>query len=143
MRAYILVVMRVIMPKSYRARVSYLPLPIDPATGKSRPVTDKDPLLTLPDLSQPVPDDWVTIEDKFYLVYALNLSLLDPMTLLCPQSKAECPSALLKIGLFGKKLKYFDRLTRVEFEREGEKWIKLLKVLTRHGANIPRSKVHM
>ena len=86
MRAYLLVAMRILFPKSYRARVSYLPLATD-ANGKPIPVSPKEDKLSLPDLSEPVPSDWVTIDDKFYLVYALNLSLLDPITLFAPESQ--------------------------------------------------------
>ncbi len=55
MRAYILVVMRLFCPKTYLARVSYLPLPTDPATGKPKPVSPKEPPIGLPPFDQPVP----------------------------------------------------------------------------------------
>ena len=45
--------------------------------------------MRLPSLSEAVPSSWVTIEDNFYLVYATNLSLLDPMTLLAPASRVD------------------------------------------------------
>lgn len=70
-------------------RVSYLPLACDPETGKPIAVSSQEGKLNLPTLSEPVPDDWVTVEDHFYLVYAINLSLLDPMTLLTPTSEVD------------------------------------------------------
>ena len=45
-----------------------------------------DVKLTLPKLSEPVPDTWVTETGKYIMVYAINLSSLDPYTLLVPQS---------------------------------------------------------
>ena len=86
MRAYLLVGMRILMPKSYQVRVSYLPLSLD-AGGQPIPVSPKESPINLPRLSEPVPSHWITIEDNFYLVYATNLSLLDPMTLLVPDSR--------------------------------------------------------
>ena len=88
MRAYILVAMRILLPKYYRVKVSYLPLSLD-AHGQPIPVPPKEPPLSLPRLSEPVPPSWVSIEDNFYLVYASNLSLLDPMTLLAPDSRVD------------------------------------------------------
>ena len=88
MRAYILVAMRILLPKYYRVKVSYLPLSLD-AHGQPIPVSPKEPPLSLPRLSEPVPPSWVSIEDNFYLVYASNLSLLDPMTLLAPDSRVD------------------------------------------------------
>ena len=88
MRAYILVAMRILIPKFYRVRVSYLPLSLD-ANGLPVPVSPKEAPLDLPALSEPVPPDWVSTEGDFYLVYATNLSLLDPMTLLAPDSRVE------------------------------------------------------
>jgi hypothetical protein len=89
MRAYIFVIMKLFLPKSYHAKVSYLALPKDPATGKAIPVSPKEAKLSLPDFSQPVPDNWVSEEGSYYLVYALNLSLLDPVTLLAPDSEVD------------------------------------------------------
>ena len=88
-RAYFLAAMRILWPKSYRAKVSYLPLAKDPVTRRPIPVSSKDEKLKLPDLSSPVPDDWVTEEGNYYLVYACNLSLLDPITLLAPDAKVD------------------------------------------------------
>ena len=45
--------------------------------------------MELPSFSKPVPEDWVTIEDHFHLVYALNVSFLDPVTLLAPDALAD------------------------------------------------------
>lgn len=88
MRAYILAAMRILIPKYYHVRVSYLPLSLD-ADGLPVPISAKEPPLRLPRLSEPVPSSWVSIEDNFYLVYATNLSLLDPMTLLAPASRVD------------------------------------------------------
>ena len=45
--------------------------------------------MELPSFSKPVPEDWVTIEDHFHLVYAINVSFLDPVTLLAPDALAD------------------------------------------------------
>lgn len=89
MRAYIWVVMRLIMPKSYLAKVSYLPLPQNEVTGRPIPVSPKAPKLQLPPFNEPVPSDWKSEEGRYYLVYAINLSLLDPVTLLAPDSDVD------------------------------------------------------
>ena len=86
MRAYLLVAYRIMLPKVYVARISYLPLKRDPTTGKPIGVKSTDPKLTLPKLNEPVPEDWVTEEGRYYMVYAMNLSMLDPITLLAPES---------------------------------------------------------
>ena len=86
MRAYPLVLMRILFPKSYRARVSYLPLIKDANTGKPIPISSK---LKLPSFSEPVPDDWVTIDDNFYIIYAINVGWLDPETMLVPEAQAD------------------------------------------------------
>jgi len=84
-RTYFYVVGRIIKPKEYRAKLSYLPHPVDPASG--RPVPGETlPEVRLPALSSPVPDSWTTIEDEFRIAYALNLSHLDPATMFAPQS---------------------------------------------------------
>ena len=75
--------LRIIKPKEYRAKLSYLPHPVDPASG--RPVPGETlPEVRLPPLSSPVPDSWTTIEDEFRIAYALNLSHLDPTTMFAP-----------------------------------------------------------
>jgi len=89
LRAYPLALWRIIIPKTYFARVSYLPLPKDPDTGKPIGVSSKEAKLELPSFSKPVPEDWVTIEDHFHLVYAINVSFLDPVTLLAPEALAD------------------------------------------------------
>ena len=87
LRAYPLAFARIIFPKSYYARVSYLPLPKDPTSGKYIPVSSKEAKLKLPSFSEEVPEDWVTMEDRFYLIYAINVSFLDPATLLVPDAR--------------------------------------------------------
>ena len=86
-RSYLYVAARIFWPKPYLIKISYLPLDIDRTTGKPIPVGEKEPKLSLPPLSEPVPEDWVTVEEKFHFVYALNLSLLDSVTCLAPDSK--------------------------------------------------------
>ena len=85
-RAYFLVALRVIFPKPYYVKVSYLPLHIDPISGKPVPVSPKEPKLKLPDFNSAVPSNWVSEEGWYYLVYAINLSMLDPLTLFAPDS---------------------------------------------------------
>ena len=75
---------RIIKPKEYRAKLSYLPHPVDPSSGLPVP-GDTLPEVRLPPLSSPVPDSWTTIEDEFRIAYALNLSHLDPTTMFAPQ----------------------------------------------------------
>ena len=52
-------------------------------------LTFEEAKLELPSFSKPVPEDWVTIEDHFHLVYAINVSFLDPVTLLAPEALAD------------------------------------------------------
>ena len=96
MRAYPLVLMRIAFPKSYHARVSYLPLPKDPETGKPVAVSPKESQLKLPGFSEPVPDDWVTIDDNFYIIYAINVSMLDPEAMLAPDALVD--DGILHLG---------------------------------------------
>ena len=80
------------MPKEYRARLSFLPHPVDPASGRPLPAESlPKEEVQLPPLSSPVPDDsWTTIEDEFRIAYALNLSHLDPATMFAPQRDGDC-----------------------------------------------------
>jgi hypothetical protein len=50
-------------------------------------VTSSDPPLALPPLSDPVPEGWISENGNYYCIYAMNLSLLDPITLFAPESK--------------------------------------------------------
>ena len=75
---------RIFKPKDYRAKLSYLPHPVDPESGSPVP-GDTLPEVRLPPLSSPLPDSWTTIEDEFRIAYALNLSHLDPITMFAPQ----------------------------------------------------------
>ena len=77
LRAYVLVAYRILMPRVYYCRISYLPLPVDGA-GKPVPVSADSPPLILPDLKDPVPSDWVTETGHYNLVYAINIPQLDP-----------------------------------------------------------------
>ena len=71
-----------------RAKVSYLPLKRDRQTGTPIPLNATDAMLSLPPLDSPLPKDegWVVEEDNYHVVYAVNLSMLDPLTLFCPDS---------------------------------------------------------
>eukprot|EP00095_Tigriopus_kingsejongensis_P002046 snap_masked-scaffold556_size137522-processed-gene-0.20 protein:Tk02046 transcript:snap_masked-scaffold556_size137522-processed-gene-0.20-mRNA-1 annotation:"sphingosine kinase 1-like" len=84
-RVYLYVGTRLFFPKNYRIRISYLPLPRD-VNGNVVPAPEDTPL-ALPKLSQPVPDEWVVEETDFRLVYAVNIALLDSMSLFAPESK--------------------------------------------------------
>ena len=64
----------------------YLPLPLD-SDGKPVPVTAADSPITMPGIDEPVPDNWVTQTGRYFIVYAINIPLLDPMTLLSPDSR--------------------------------------------------------
>ena len=86
MRAYLWVAYRILIPRAYYANVSYLPLERD-STGKIIPVTADQPPLEMPAIDEPVPADWVTETGRYFLVYASNLSLMDPITLLAPESQ--------------------------------------------------------
>ena len=81
--------LRIIKPKEYRAKLSYLLHPVDPDSG--RPVPGETlPEVRLPALSSTVPDSWTTIEDEFRIAFALNLSHLDPATMFAPQRDRHC-----------------------------------------------------
>ena len=82
-RAYLLCVWKIIKPKYYRLKVSYLPLPLD-TDGKPIPVSSDAQALELPGLDQPHPNDWVSEEGKYVLVYATKCPLLDPITVIAP-----------------------------------------------------------
>lgn len=56
---------RIIWLRRYPGRFSYLPMPEDGPAG---------PAPQLPDLSEPVPSDWVTIEDSFEMFYVTMTS---------------------------------------------------------------------
>ena len=43
----------------------------------------------MPNLNSPLPQDWITEEGHYYIVYASNLSMLDPLTLFCPDSRID------------------------------------------------------
>ena len=88
MRSYLLVAYKILVPRVYHARLSYLPLEKD-ASGAYIPVTPTDPKIHIPPFDQPVPSNWVTEKGQYLLVYAINLSLLDPVNLLAPKSKVD------------------------------------------------------
>ena len=88
MRSYLLVAYKILVPRVYHARVSYLPLEKD-KSGKIIPVQPTDVKLNLPSLGTPVPSHWVGEVGQYLLVYALNLCLLDPVNLLAPNSKVD------------------------------------------------------
>ena len=88
MRAYLAVLWRIIFPKSYYIKLWYLPLPLG-KDGKPIGVTLEDKKIILPSLDEPVPSDWVSEEGEYYLVYITKCSLIDPITLLAPDSKLD------------------------------------------------------
>ena len=63
--------------------------------------------MELPSFSKPVPEDWVTIEDHFHIVYALNVSLLDPVTLFAPEALADDGILNLVLGTIHLKRRHF------------------------------------
>lgn len=87
-RAYLAVVFKIIFPKSYSVKLSYLPLPLD-KDGKPIPVSPDASRIDLPNLDKPVPSDWVSEEGEYYLVYITKCSLVDPITLLAPDGKLD------------------------------------------------------
>ena len=88
MRSYLLVAYKILVPRVYHAKVSYLPLGKD-ESGKFIPVKPTDPKIYLPPLDHPVPSDWVSEHGRYLLVYALNLCFLDPVNLLAPKSRVD------------------------------------------------------
>ncbi len=87
-RPYPYVVGRILWPKHYKVRVSYLPHPVDKVTGLPD-VSRTLPEVELPPLSEPVPSDWTVKEDYFKIVYAINCSHLDPITVLSKESSLD------------------------------------------------------
>eukprot|EP00094_Tigriopus_californicus_P002159 TCALIF_02082-PA protein Name:"Similar to SPHK1 Sphingosine kinase 1 (Homo sapiens)" AED:0.01 eAED:0.01 QI:0/-1/0/1/-1/1/1/0/358 len=85
LRVYLYVGTRMFFPKNYRVRLSYLPLPRD-ANGQVCPAPEDTPL-ALPKFSEKLPPNWVVEEGDFRLLYAINISLLDPVSLFAPESK--------------------------------------------------------
>lgn len=85
LRTYLHVGWRLIFPAPYKARVSYLPLERD-ADDKIIPVSPSDEPLKLPPLTREAPADWHTEIDSYHVVYALNLSMLDPLTVFARES---------------------------------------------------------
>ena len=117
-RAYFLVAYRILFPRAYLCKVcvywviynekcpynmlnlfdlqvSYLPLPVDNA-GKPVPVGSGSGRIQMPAMGQPVPDNWVTLTGRFFIVYAINIPLLDPMTLLSPDSRHSAHHFVIK-----------------------------------------------
>merc|ERR1712150_39124 len=83
-RAYLLCVLKVIWPKYYHLKLSYLPLPLD-SNGKPIPVSSDDLSLDLPSLDRSSPSNWVSEEGDYVLVYATKCPLLDPITVIAPE----------------------------------------------------------
>jgi len=77
-RVYLYIGWRTLFPWPYKARVSYLPIT----------ASTKGPL-QLPPMECALPENegWVTEEDEYHVVYALNLPLLDPWTKFAPDSR--------------------------------------------------------
>jgi len=89
-RTYYLVAARILFPRAYVCKVSYIPLPRDDK-GQPVPVPRDAPPLQMPDIGQPLSSGggggWVTETGRYFVVYAINLPLLDPATLLSPDSR--------------------------------------------------------
>ena len=83
-RAYLLCVLKVIWPKYYHLKLSYLPLPLD-TNGNPIPVSSDDLSLDLPSLHQSSPSNWLSEEGDYILVYATKCPLLDPITVIAPE----------------------------------------------------------
>jgi sphingosine kinase len=73
-------VWRVIALRKYRARFSYLP-----ATAQNR----KGGIADMPALHDPVPNDWVTSEDDFYLFWASQVTHASESTFNSPPCKLQ------------------------------------------------------
>lgn len=88
-RAYLYIGWRFLFPSPNRAKVSYLPLEIDKRTGKPVPVRQDEDVVDLPELHHQLPKGrgWITEEGDYHVVYAMNLSMLDPWTLFSPKSE--------------------------------------------------------
>ena len=66
LRVYLYIAFRTLFPLPYKARVSYLPLERDPATGRVVPeAMGSYPAVTMPPLDKPLSPDqgWVTETD--------------------------------------------------------------------------------
>ena len=88
MRSYLLVAYKILVPRVYHAKLSYLPLEKD-AAGAFISVKPNDPKICIPPFDQPVPTNWVSEVGQYLLVYAINLCLLDPVNLLAPKSRVD------------------------------------------------------
>ncbi|XP_071747258.1 LOW QUALITY PROTEIN: sphingosine kinase 1 [Lepeophtheirus salmonis] len=86
LRAYLMVACRIVSPKLYKAKLSYLPLERDPTTGKPISVPCNSVIQMPPLNSITLPDEWHTETESYIMIYADNLPLLDPKTLLAPES---------------------------------------------------------
>ena len=69
----------ILFPKKYRARFSYLP-----SKTKNDSVSTK---IVLPQLNEPLPKDWVTIEDDFSVFWVCNTTHASYNVFTCPMSK--------------------------------------------------------
>jgi sphingosine kinase len=78
-------VLRILWLRRYRARFSFL----QPPTDKSKSVEERK----LPDLMEPVPPDWETVEDDFVLFWASQVSHAS-------MSNHQSPSSRLNDGVF-------------------------------------------
>ena len=88
MRAYLAVIYRIMFPKSYYLKLSYLPLPLD-EQGKPIPVSPDSTKVDLPAFSEPVPSNWISEEGQYFLAYITKCCLVDPITLLAPDCKLD------------------------------------------------------
>ena len=95
--------------------MSYLPLPVDNA-GKPVPVGSESGRIQMPAMDQPVPNNWVTLTGRFFIVYAINIPLLDPMTLLSPDSR-NCNHFVIKAQTTFKASFFGDILKKTQAQK--------------------------
>jgi len=74
-RVYLWLFLRILSPRFYSGKVHYLPAHQGLETT------------SLPDLDDPVPPSWTTVQGEFLTVYACRQSWLDYSTILVPHSK--------------------------------------------------------
>eukprot|EP00096_Caligus_rogercresseyi_P009939 TRINITY_DN3485_c0_g1_i1.p1 TRINITY_DN3485_c0_g1~~TRINITY_DN3485_c0_g1_i1.p1 ORF type:complete len:361 (-),score=60.26 TRINITY_DN3485_c0_g1_i1:442-1524(-) len=87
LRAYLMVAWRILHPRCYKAKLSYLPLEIHSVTGKPIP-PPRDSRIDMPsfDCSE-LPPGWKSETERYHMIYAENVPLLDPITLMAPHSQ--------------------------------------------------------
>ncbi|CAB4065220.1 SLC9A1 [Lepeophtheirus salmonis] len=86
LRAYFMAAWRILRPRCYKAKLSYLPLERNSETGKPIP-SPPNSKIQMPCFGTPeLPEGWLSETEKYHMIYAENIPLLDPITLLAPES---------------------------------------------------------